>query len=181
MRLFERADEWVPLPRLSELARSPQAARLELARLASAGVVEVDTSVRPHAYRISSSAPLSEPLRDLVERTVGVEPLLRQALGALDGVRAAAVHGSWARRDLTPESDVDLLVLVDVGFDIGLLREVEREVERRTGRSLDPIVFGVEEARRKLRDGSGFLRTVLDGPLVPLVDDVREVLTAVPH
>jgi predicted nucleotidyltransferase len=179
--LFLHEDQWVPTTELISLGASHQAVRLELDRLLRAGVAERDTSARPHAYRIPSNSPLATPLRELLERTVGVEPLLRTALESVPGVAAAAIHGSWASQQATPQSDIDVIVLVEDEFDLDELREHERAIARTVGREIDSIVFPIQEARDRLRGGSGFLRAVLDRPLIPLVGDVRSALNDEGH
>lgn len=176
MRLLDPPGRWIPSTDLTPLGNSPQAVRLELQRLEAAGVIDRDTRQRPHRYRAPEDAPLTEPLVQLVRRTVGVEAMLRRELGSLPGVRAAALFGSWVRGSITPESDVDVLVVTDPHVDMDAMRRVEADVEYASGRTVDMAVFPRDEALDKLRDGSGFLRTLLAAELLPLVGDVRAEL-----
>src|SRR5688572_16881038 len=65
----------------------------ELARLEHAGLVEQDRVGRAKRYRPARDSPLYEPLRELLERTLGVEQLLRERLAALSEVESAAIFG----------------------------------------------------------------------------------------
>ena len=100
-----------------------------------------------------------------------MEPLLREALRNVDGVEAAAIFGSWAAGQAEPGSDVDLLVIGEVDRD-GLLDSV-REMERLTHREIDVTAYRRDEFERRREEGSGFIRTVLAGPLTPLIGEVR--------
>lgn len=142
----------------------------ELRRLEDAGIVEHERVGRSKLYRAARASPLHAPLRELVARTLGVEPLLRSRLDELPGVRAAALFGSWAAGRAAPESDIDLLVVGDVDRD-RLLREV-RDVERVAGREINVTAYRPDEFARRRRERSGFLATVLSRPLTPLVGDV---------
>ena len=54
-------------------------------------------------------------------------------------VVAAALCGSFARDEQTPESDVDLLVSFAPGSRIGDVERAREEIERETGRNVDII------------------------------------------
>lgn len=54
-------------------------------------------------------------------------------------VAAAALCGSFARDEQTPESDVDLLVAFAPGSRIGDVERAREELERETGRDVDII------------------------------------------
>lgn len=175
-RLIEHEDDWQSIKDLSQLAPSRQVTSLELDRLVGAGIIEQNKSSRPYLYRFSSEAPLSSALKILVERTVGVEQLLRRKLHEVTGVRAAVIFGSWAKKSVTPDSDIDVLVLGDPNLDIDQIYGVANHVSITAARDINPVVFSVEEARRRVSEGSGFLRDVLNSELVPLIGDISHEL-----
>lgn len=136
-----------------------------------AGVVERRLVGRSALYRPARESPLYEPLRLLVERTVGVEPELRRRLAPIAGIEAAAIFGSFATGEaVKPTSDIDVLVIGDADTDV-LEREV-REVERLAGRDVNLTRYDREDWLDRLRQGSGFARTVLDRPLVMLIGEL---------
>lgn len=177
-RLVE-ADDWVAMNSLLEVGGSShQTIRTELSRLVNAGLVERSTESTPHRYRFATGSPIASALREIVIRTIGVEPRLRQELSIVPGIVAAAIHGSWATRTLRPDSDVDVLLLVNEQADEADIRAAIDRVERVTGRPIDPIIFRVEEARERLDSGSGFLRSVVHGQTIPLIGDLGDALNA---
>src|SRR5687768_17308182 len=90
------ADRPLSSSRLAELTGgSPASLHRELRRLEDAGIVEHERVGRTKLYRAAPGSPLRAPLRELLERTLGVEPLLREKVAAVPGVRAAAIFGSW--------------------------------------------------------------------------------------
>ena len=156
-------------PELEErLGAAQQTLNSELRRLAAAGLLEVETVGRTKLYSAAVDSPLYEPLRQLLESTVGAEQLLAERLGELDGVDGAFLFGSWARG--TPSrstSDVDLLVVGDVDYDS--LTDAIRDAEQLLGREVHLIVYTREELQEKQARGSGFVRAMLSGNLKPLV------------
>lgn len=160
-----------PSPELQRRLRVPEPTlRRELARLVDAGLVVVDWAGRTKIFAAATESPLYEPLRELLERTLGVEAELRQRLAELDGVELAAIFGSWAEERVRPGSDVDILVVGDVDFDE--VADRVREVEEIADREVHLFVYGREELERKRAEGSGFVRKLLAGPLKVLVGDL---------
>ncbi|MGH2878416.1 MAG: nucleotidyltransferase domain-containing protein [Solirubrobacteraceae bacterium] len=145
----------------------------EIVRTQDAGLLARDDSVRPHRLSAATNSPLYVPLRDLLQRTVGVEHDLREAL-TVPGVVAAAIHGSWAGGPRRADSDIDVVVVGDA--NLRDLRKRTRRVSEQAGRRLDLTLFGLDELKSLEQEQHGFVRHLLQGPLVPLVGDLQEVL-----
>jgi len=148
----------------------PATLHRELTRLEHAGLIRHERVGNTKRYLAATDSPLHDPLRELLERTLGVEPLLRQRLAVLEGVQAAAIFGSWAAGETDEGSDIDLLVVGEMHRD-DLLAAV-RDVEVAAHREIDVTAYGADEFARRRDAGSGFLRTVLRGPLIELVGKV---------
>jgi len=145
----------------------------ELHRALGAGLVEREGIGRSFRYRASKTSPLYKPLRELLERTVGIEVELERVLDAVPGVEAAAIYGSFARGTSTrPISDVDVLVLGDA--DIRDIRRRLRPIERRIGREIDAVVFGVQEFRDLLKRGNSFARDIARSPIKTIIGTAKD-------
>lgn len=145
----------------------------ELRRLLAGGLVTVERVGRTRLFRAPVDSPLFEPLRQLLERSFGAEVQLREGLEGRDDVEAAAIFGSWARGEAGPSSDIDLLVIGTATQE--RLETDLRPVSKSAGREINFVIFPRNELRRRLDAGSGFLRAVLEGPLIALVSDVRRI------
>lgn len=110
---------------------------------------------------------------ELIEATVGVVPRLTEQLRTLAGVEAAVIYGSWASGRISPESDIDLLVVGSVGY--ADLIEAVAGVEEAVGREIDVRLYGAEDLQGRLEAGSGFLRTALSGPTLVLIGELPEL------
>jgi predicted nucleotidyltransferase len=148
--------------------------RRELHRMVDAGIIEREPVGRVGLFRASTASPLYEPLRELLERSVGLEALLRDALLDFPGVETAVIYGSWAREEAHAESDVDVLVLGDV--DYGDLVARLSELQERVGREINVVAMRPDELRHRLDQGSGFVRDVIASPVKLLVGDIEPVL-----
>lgn len=149
-------------------------------RLEKLGLVEVHGAGPAKTYRIAQSSPLYEPVRELLERTVGVEALLSEGLAGVRGVDVAAIFGSWANREkgLRPTSDVDVLVVGDADFNS--LVDVAAAIEPLAGREISIVAYSWPELRERVARDSGFVRNVIAGPLTPLVGDVSRLEETIP-
>src|SRR3954453_831127 len=87
-KLIGRPEQDYTVRELAEmLGVTEMSVRRELDRMRKAGIVDHEMIGRQGVYRASTGSPLFAPLRDLVERAVGVEPLLTEALEALPGLK----------------------------------------------------------------------------------------------
>jgi hypothetical protein len=91
---------------------------------------------------------------------VGLGDAVRAALGpVLERVRVAAIYGSLARGEDTPESDIDLFLVGSLS-----LRETSAllgPVGRRMGREFNVTVYPPEEFRQKARAKHHFVTDLM--------------------
>jgi predicted nucleotidyltransferase len=99
---------------------------------------------------------------------------LKAALASLgDRITVALIYGSMARAQQKPNSDVDVLIVGEVGF-----REVVAalaEAQLQLGREVNPTVYTSAEFQSKLSAGHHFLSSVLKTEQVFLIGDRREL------
>jgi predicted nucleotidyltransferase len=171
-RLLLHPDDSYTVGDLAEaLDVTDMSVRRELSRMVDAGILERQMVGRQGLYRASLASPLFEPLRELIERSVGVEPLLRDALADIPGIDAAVIFGSWARGQVDAESDVDVLVVGT--FDYADVTARLHALQERTGREINMVAMRPKELREQRGNTkSGFLTGVLRGPMRPLVGDL---------
>ena len=99
----------------------------------------------------------------MFRKTHGLVPMLRTALAALDDrITLALVFGSMARGAETAGSDVDLLVLGEVGFAdlVRALYPLHEELRR----EINPVLYSPKEFAQRARRGDAFARELLDKP-----------------
>jgi predicted nucleotidyltransferase len=114
-------------------------------------------------YRAKTENPLYPEIRNLVLKTAGLADLLEPALRD-KRIRAAFVFGSLARGEEKAGSDVDLMVVGDLGLrDLsGLLSGIEEKI----GREINPHVLQEAEFRTRLRAREHFVTSVMESPKI---------------
>lgn len=171
-RLFLQPErEWSGADLARDVDAPRQTVNDEMRRLEAAGLVEASATGTAKIYRAATESPLYEPLRELVQRTLGVEVALERVLADVPGVDVAAIYGSWAAERLRPASDIDVLVVGRVAFD--QVSDAVREVEELAGREIGLTVYTPAELEEQFRAGSGFLHNLLAREVKPLVGDVE--------
>jgi hypothetical protein len=172
--VLQPSREWA-LEELAGILNAPASSvHRELGRAVDAGVVLRDRSQRPHSYRAAVDSPSYGPLHDLLDRTVGVADRLRGALADVAGVRAAAIHGSWARGKVGPTSDIDVVVIVE-----GDGREARRAIRRacrEAGRDADISVLSPVAAEEMARMATPFWEKLVHGPRIDLLGSLSEAV-----
>jgi len=146
----------------------------ELARLAHAGVLirdEVGNQVR---YGANRQCPIFPELAGILRKTAGLADVLREALAGInERIALALVFGSVARGEEGPRSDVDVLLVGEIGF-----AEVVRalhEAQARISREINPVVLSPAEFRQKTSVGDAFLVEVLGNEKLYLMGDEHDL------
>jgi len=163
---------------LSELANflhtRPSSLQRELSSLEQSGILQQRKDGRRTYFKAETRSPIFRELRSIFEKTVGLIPTLRHALQPLaDNIVCAFVYGSIARREERATSDVDLLVIGNVG--LADLAPSLRRTERHLGREVNVTHYSVDEFRRKVAEGDHFLTTVLKGSLQFVKGEQRDL------
>lgn len=125
-------------------------------------------------FKAETRSPIFRELRGIFEKTVGLIPTLRAAVRPFAGkIVCAVVYGSIARREEHATSDVDLMIVGNVG--LGDLARALRKAEKRLGREVNVTNYSVDEFRKKVADGDHFLTSVLKGSLQFVKGEQRDL------
>jgi len=139
----------------------------ELDRLERTGILTSERIGRARRYRVDDQSPIASEIRSLVQKTIGVEARIRDAIADLPGIEEAFLYGSYARGDERATSDLDLFVIGPV--DQERLSERLTDVERELGRDVNVTSYGRGELERLRRKGDLFIERVLEGSRVALI------------
>ena len=143
----------------------------EAERLEEAGILMSERIGRARLVRPNEDSPFFPELRGLLLKAFGPVPVLGEGLRELAGVEQAFIYGSWASRYAgepgEAPGDIDLLVLGSP--DRRQLARLCREASEELGFEVNPTVLSVSDWES---DATGFIRSLKDQPLIPLVEKV---------
>lgn len=167
-------EEWHlrDLARRSDLA--PATAQREVVVLTEAGVLRRRESGNQVYYSANRDCPIFSELQGIALKTVGLLDVVSEALAEFDDrIEVAFVFGSMAAGSARNDSDVDLMVVGDVG-----LRELVpalREMQRSLHREVNPVTITADEFAGRVADSEHFITTVLREPKMFVVGDEDEL------
>lgn len=140
--------------------------RQDLGKLVRLGLVTRRQEGNRVYYGGNQAHSLYCDIRQIVLKTSGLADFLATAL-ATEAIRCAFVFGSVAAGTAGPESDIDLMVIGNIG-----LRKVcalLSGVGDRLGREINPHALSLAEFDKRLHDGHHFLTTILASPKLFIV------------
>jgi uncharacterized protein len=159
---------------LSELAafigKGPSSLQREISSMARNGLLRTRKDGARSYFQAETESPLFEPLALLVERSVGIIEELRELLEPhSDLIELAFIYGSVARGEDHVQSDVDLIVIGDLG--LVEIAPVLRQLELRFRREFSVKCYSPEEFRSKLGVRNHFVDSLLAEQKVFILGD----------
>lgn len=115
-------------------------------------------------YKANTNHPLYPEIRNLVLKTSGLADLLKSVLSTEAKIKIAFVFGSFARKEEKAVSDVDLMVIGDIGLRklTGLLMDVSEKL----GREINSYRLTETEFIKRKKEKDHFLQEVLASPKI---------------
>lgn len=146
------------------------AVQQELKRLESLDLIVRRKDGNRVYFKANQEHPLFRDLHHLTLKTTGIVPLLRDALTPeADQIDYAFIFGSIARSEEKAHSDVDLMVIGQLGLRkiTGLVGPLADTL----GREINPHAQTVEEFQKRILDGEPFARTIATSEKLFIVGD----------
>ena len=158
-----RPDKWWYLSELAGyLQTTPSSLQRELKALVAGGILQQRREGTRTYFKAETRSPLFPELRGLLEKTAGLLPTLQQSLEPFRSrIDCAFVYGSVARGEEHALSDVDLMVIGDVG--VADLAPALRKAEGQLGREINVTSYSAREFRTKSAAKDHFPTEVLHG------------------
>lgn len=141
-----------------------------LKRLESAGIITKKKSGNRIYYRANRLHPAFEDLKRAFLKTVLLGDAIKTALAPLTNrIVYAFIFGSIASGDDTAQSDIDLLLVGDLGLrEIGTVLGNIRDSLKR---EVNPIVYRLVDFRKKIKENDHFIMEILGKPKIWLISD----------
>jgi predicted nucleotidyltransferase len=152
---------------LREIARltgtAPGTLGRELTKLAEAGLLVKARVGNQLHYGANIECPIFEELASILRKTSGWVEVLADALSPIaDRIEAAFVFGSMASGKAGAGSDIDVMVVSEIGF--ADLAAALYPVQKTLGREINPKVYGIEEWQHLMANKGAFVQDILMKP-----------------
>jgi predicted nucleotidyltransferase len=132
----------------------------ELTKLAEAGLLLREEQGNQVRYQANRQCPIYSELASLFRKTTGLADVLANALQPLaDNIKTALVFGSVARGEETASSDIDLLIIGNVGFaDVVKALHPAQTV---LSREINPVIYSSAEIQKRIKNKDHFIQQIL--------------------
>jgi predicted nucleotidyltransferase len=151
----------------------------ELTKLAEVGLLKREKRGNQQVYSADTGAPIFAELASILRKTSGLADVLVQALApAAPKLRLAFVFGSVARGQETAGSDVDVMLVGDMGFREAV--EMLYPAQATLGREVNVKIFASDEFATKCGT-EPFLIDVLAKPKIFLIGNAHDLEELIGH
>jgi predicted nucleotidyltransferase len=124
-------------------------------------------------FRANTDHPIFPELHGISLKTTGLADRLTEALNGMEGIELAFVFGSFANDKATAQSDIDLIVVGNVG--LRALAPRLRELSAELGREINPYAISSKNFASKAKAGDAFIADVISKPKLWIRGGVDEL------
>ena len=143
----------------------------EVKHLASIDLITARKDGNRIYYKANIENPIYPDLVSIVEKTVGVISLLKGKLNDTK-IECAFLFGSMAKNKEKATSDIDLIVIGDLGMRA--LTKLISGLQEKLGREINPHIYTKEEFKKRIKSKDHFLTSVLKEEIKPIIGNVNE-------
>jgi len=158
---------------INELARlidtSQGTCRRELNKLAGIGIFKTLRTGNLLYYSIDKKSLFYKEFRSIIGKTLGIEIRLKNSLKKIEGIDFAFIFGSYAKRQLTPASDIDLVIVGRIKEE--KLSDTLKKEERIISREINYHIYSKSEFKSKMENKNSFIKNILKNYILILGDD----------
>jgi len=146
--------------------------RQETHKLVDLGLLHKRRDGNRTYFKANKEHPIYPEIHNMVLKTVGLVDVLKKGLDTPE-VEFAFVFGSAATNNLKPESDIDLLVIGDIG--LRKMSKLLKNASNQLNREINPITMTRDQfVERKLRK-EHFIVAILNSPKIMIVGTEDEL------
>lgn len=146
----------------------------ELDRMEAAGILSMNKIGNQHHYQANPECPIYQELLGIVNKTFGAVDVINLALTPFKNrINWAFIFGSVASGKETSTSDIDLMIIGDVGFTeaVTALYPVQETLRR----EINPKIYRKEEWNQMQKNQDAFIKEVLSKPRMDVIGEKDEL------
>lgn len=146
----------------------------ELSKLSDAGILQGKRVGNQQHYSANVQCPIFEELASIFRKTSGLVDVIAGALSSVkDQIQFAIVFGSVARGEQQSTSDIDVMVIGDIGFGdvVTLLHDSQAILKR----EINPVVYSMASFKSRVEKNDSFIQAVLNKPKLFIIGTEYEL------
>lgn len=127
-------------------------------------------------FRINGNNPFFDEIKSIIEKTIGVEGLLKEMVNNVKGIIIALIYGSYAKGELRSDSDIDVLIIVGKKYNESHLFDIVQDeildkvtvIEKKIQRDINYKLYLEDEFVLKRKEKNPFLEEVFSEEYIKL-------------
>ena len=146
--------------------------RQETAKLKKLGLITARKDGNRVCYEPNRNHPLYQDIHNIILKTGGLADVLKDALKD-KSIKFAFVFGSIARGEESADSDIDMMIIGDIGLrkTASLLSGVANKI----GREINPHAFSVKEFSRRLEKKEHLVSRIMESSKIFIVGNEHDL------
>ena len=149
------------------LKKKPGVFQRTLNSLEKTGIIMSFKKRNQHFFRINISYPFLSECKSIVQKTTGVEGLIRELVKKIKGIQIVLLYGSYVKNQMRPDSDIDLLVVGTSKAEDILLQKI-KNIENTLQREINYVLYSDKEFYERLKNNDPFLEEIISSPYILL-------------
>ena len=138
----------------------------KLKELAAEGVLLSERRGNQNYFFLNQQYPLLKELKKSYEMKYGLTAILQKKLKKLSGLQDAYIFGSYAKGNLSVQSDIDLLL---IGEHSSLAaKKLILPLQKTLKREINVVDLTLTEFQRRKKQKDPFFKNVFDGQVIKL-------------
>jgi len=146
----------------------------ELSKLSDAGILKSKKVGNQQHYSANLECAIYEELASIFRKTSGLADVIADALSSVKHqIQFAIVFGSVARGEEQADSDIDVMVVGDIGFGdvVTLLHESQAKLKR----EINPVVYSMKSFKSRIEKNDSFIKEILSKPKLFVIGSEHEL------
>jgi predicted nucleotidyltransferase len=146
----------------------------ELSKLSDVGILQSKKVGNQQHYSANLQCLIFEELASIFRKTSGLADVIANALSCMKNqIKFAIVFGSVARGEEQASSDIDVMVIGDIGFGdvVSLLHESQATLKR----EINPVVYSVDSFKSRIEKNDSFIKEILNKPKLFIIGSEHEL------
>lgn len=165
---FNNPEKKYYLRQLERIINFPvQNIRREMLKLEKAGLFKRENQGNQVYYFLNTDSPIFNDLKNIIEKTIGIENQIKEGLCDLKGLNMALIYGSFADKTYDSFSDIDTIFVGDIDED-ELIEKISK-LENKIGREINYLMYTDEEFLRARNEKNSFISRILLKPTLNII------------
>lgn len=123
-------------------------------------------------YSINKKNTIYNDLKNIIYKTNGFADILKEKINKIIDIKFAFIFGSVAQGDERADSDIDLMIIGETGYDI-IVKKV-LEIENELNIKINLVFYKIKEFTKNLKIKKTFFVNVYEGKKIFLIGNENE-------